>query len=246
VQFTLSQLKGAQGIAEGGAGLGPGCAVLSGMHPITGAQFGGHIVCERNGGPATDHQDGWLTYAAPATNGLMYMDSVEKVEQRFPIRFKYARVIPDSGGAGKFCGAPGATVEYGPTQSDVVCGYTQDMTVTPARGVQGGGDGSLASAYLIDSQGAVSRAPNTALLTLVPGQRIKSEGAGGGGYGDPLQRDPKRVLADFRKGYITAEAARHVFGVVIDGALVGDSATINLAETERLRAARSNAAVVTA
>ena len=57
--------------------------------------------------------------------------------------------------------------------------------------------------------------------------------ASGGGYGDPLEREPQRVLGDVEDGVVSRQEARDIYGVAIDG----DEAVLNLAATEKLRAA---------
>ena len=54
------------------------------------------------------------------------------------------------------------------------------------------------------------------VVSLSVGDRISYESAGGGGFGDPLDRDPERVLADWRDGLVSAATARDVYGVRID------------------------------
>jgi N-methylhydantoinase B/oxoprolinase/acetone carboxylase alpha subunit len=56
--------------------------------------------------------------------------------------------------------------------------------------------------------------------------------ASGGGYGDPLEREPQRVLRDVEDGIVSRQEARNIYGVAIDG----DEPTLNLTATERLRA----------
>ena len=65
---------------------------------------------------------------------------------------------------------------------------------------------------------------------MTAGTSIRLCQSGGGGYGDPLERDPELVLADIDDGYVTREAARVLYGV----ALTADGA-LDEAETARLR-----------
>jgi N-methylhydantoinase B len=69
-----------------------------------------------------------------------------------------------------------------------------------------------------------------------PGTEIVMGLPGGGGCGDPLTRDPRRVAADVRDGYVTAARAEEDYGVVLDGA-----GEVDLPATEALRAARGGA-----
>ena len=70
-----------------------------------------------------------------------------------------------------------------------------------------------------------------AALELQPGERIVSVSAGGGGYGDPLTRDPAAVLHDVREGWVSRERALAVYGVVLSDS--GES--VDLAATEARR-----------
>ena len=65
------------------------------------------------------------------------------------------------------------------------------------------------------------------------GDVIQFQSAGGGGYGDPRQRDPQAVETDVRNGYVSIDHAREGYGVVIDP----ETMSLDLAETEKLRAA---------
>jgi N-methylhydantoinase B len=105
------------------------------------------------------------------------------------------------------------------------------------RGALGGGEGGLAAAYVVRSDGSAELLNGMHQLTLVPGERLLGHHAGGGGFGSPLERDPDAVLHDCREGYVSLEAAREIYGVVIERAADG-SLTLDLAATERLRAGR--------
>ena len=114
-----------------------------------------------------------------------------------------------------------------------------DGAVVPAFGVLGGLAGVPVGAW-IERQGAAScfDTPGKVAGHLIEaGSTLMVRSAGGGGYGDPLQRDPERVALDVREGYVSAEAARLIYGVVI-----GADGRIELAATqearERLRALR--------
>jgi N-methylhydantoinase B len=66
------------------------------------------------------------------------------------------------------------------------------------------------------------------------GDVIQFQSAGGGGYGDPLRRDPAAVEEDVCNGYVSIEQAKECYGVVIDPA----SFKADLVKTEKIRAAR--------
>ena len=70
--------------------------------------------------------------------------------------------------------------------------------------------------------------------TVSPEETLVSESCGGGGFGSPLDRDPEGVRRDAREGYVSAEKAREVYGVVLD--LEKELFDVDYEETEELRA----------
>jgi N-methylhydantoinase B len=96
--------------------------------------------------------------------------------------------------------------------------YVSDAEVNPPKGVRGGQDGRGACQWKYDVTEPQNRTelPAVSTETLKPNERIVSESAGGGGYGDPLQRDPELVRWKAREEYISVEKAREVYGVVLD------------------------------
>lgn len=79
---------------------------------------------------------------------------------------------------------------------------------------------------------------NYASSYLAPGEVLAMTWQGGGGYGDPLTRDPEAVAHDLREEKVTADAVRSVYGVVLDAGRVDEAATA--AEREMLRLVRTN------
>jgi N-methylhydantoinase B len=102
-----------------------------------------------------------------------------------------------------------------------------DRTLFAARGRFGGHDGARGELSISDGR---PRHPKERLL-LPPGVETTIRLPGGGGHGHPFTRDPERVLADVIDGYVSVEAARTDYGVVVDPA----SRTIDQAATARLR-----------
>ena len=90
-----------------------------------------------------------------------------------------------------------------------------DRTVSPPWGIVGGKDGAKATVTL--ERGG--QPPELAMKVIAPvasGDRLRTRTSGGGGYGNPLNRDPERVARDVRLGYVTREAAQAVYGVRLD------------------------------
>jgi N-methylhydantoinase B len=219
VQHALADLGEGLGMAEvAGGGLPPSVGVISGRDPRKGgAPFINEIFLASTGGAATPWADAWLTTGHVGSAGMTFQDSIELDELRFPIRVYQQRIIPDSEGAGCFRGAPGVCVEYGPVGTDLTIAYASDGTHYPAMGVRGGLPGSPTQQFRRDADGKRCDIPAYGEILLHPGERIVCTLPGGGGYRSPLERDPQRVLQDIREGFISAERAREVYGVVLEG-----------------------------
>jgi N-methylhydantoinase B len=214
-QAAFSQIGEGYGLAEGGTGMGPTYAVVSGVDwRRQGAPFVNQLIIASNGGPASPKNDGWLTYGLPVVAGLMYRDSVELDELKYPVKFKSMRVRTDSGGPGKFRGAPGLTAIYGPKNDPMTSIYLIDGHHNPAKGVRGGMSGAAGSAARIDREGSENPLPPIAEVVLKPGEFIVGYDSGGGGYGDPIERDPQSVLADVLDKWVSVEQAAATYGVL--------------------------------
>lgn len=118
--------------------------------------------------------------------------------------------------------------------------YTIDGHSTAPRGVRGGQAASLAAAERLTDGGRRTPLPPVSLEVVRPGEWIVGRTNGGGGYGDPLDRDPDRVLADVVEGWVSLEAARTVYGVVLTDAAC--TPAIDMEATRKERAARAGKA----
>lgn len=87
----------------------------------------------------------------------------------------------------------------------------------------------------IEREGAAPEEVRKANLPVGPGDRVRVQTSGGGGYGDPLKRDPAKVSADVRLGYVSRDAAKLVYGVALDAQ--GDVLADETAEWRARRAA---------
>jgi N-methylhydantoinase B len=224
------------GLAEGACGIGPGFAVVSGIDwrksddPYVNQKFIGS-----QGGPAGPEIDGWVTYGNSVTNGLMFRDSVEIDEQKYPIRVTEIRARTDSEGAGRRRGAPGFRVAYGPKHDEMRAFYVTDGCHFPPRGVRGGGPGAPSLPFIVRTDGEEEPLPPIASTDLQAGEILLHLLSGGGGYGDPLEREPERVRQDVLSQFISFERARDVYGVVFAGTELSDALAVDEAGTLRTR-----------
>ncbi len=189
-----------------------------------------HSVIIRGGGMgASSGADGHYVSIFPA-NGAN--TPVEIFESDTPLIVEKRELLSDSGGAGKMKGGLGRRVvfripddEYAP-MPPVNLGIQSGRYRYPPEGLFGGKHGAKAQ-FLVSGQ------PGNpfGLTRMKPGDVIIMDAAGGGGYGDPLERDPEMVQDDVIQGYVSLEKARQDYGVVIDtGTLMVDTAA-----TEELR-----------
>jgi N-methylhydantoinase B len=217
-QAAFAELGDGYGLAEGAMGMGPCYAVVSGQDArAEGEPFVNQLFVGAAGGPGGPSSDGWPTYMIPVVASLLYVDSVEVDEQKYPILVHQRQLIADSEGPGRFRGAPGCLVSYAPLAGPLTAAYTVEAHFNPPQGVRGGGAGAPADAWKTGADGERAAVPKADAIVLEPGETLFSVTAGGGGYGSPLEREPALVLEDFREGLISRERAADVYGVVIGG-----------------------------
>jgi N-methylhydantoinase B len=216
VQRTLAEFQDGLGMASAGPECPPAVASLSGLDPRHGdAPFVDMMILGNSGGGAQPRGDGWMTNGETSDGGSMMRDSTEVLELLRPIRVWSDRLVPDTEGAGRFRGAPSLYIEYGPVDTELEVLYAADGTVNPALGVRGGQSGALCRPAMRKAGGEVVALDAWARVVLQPGETIISISTGGGGYGPPCERDVELVLHDLRDGWISAERARAVYGVVL-------------------------------
>ncbi len=206
------------GLAEPCCGQGPFMAVVSGYNRRRDEPYVFQLFSGTAGGPASAESDGWLSLLAAAAAGLMYIDETEVVEQKYPFVIFEKRARPDSEGAGRQRGAPGNICSYGPLWDPMEAHYTLDGMHNVPQGVQGGGPAKGSEAHLALRDGSLRQLRDVVgEQGLDVGERIVSLSDGGGGYGDPLTREPEAVLRDVTEGYVSIGRARDAYGVVISG-----------------------------
>jgi N-methylhydantoinase B len=158
---------------------------------------------------------------------------VEIIETEFPTRVLRFELIRDSGGAGEFRGGLGIRREY-LNLEDARFSIRSMKHVIPPSGIAGAGPGRTGDIWINPDGAGAKRLPTRyADYPLRKDDIFRLDTPGGGGYGDPLRRPPERVLADVREGYVSVEAARDLYGVVIEAD--GDSLRLDAASTARLR-----------
>src|SRR5262245_6489386 len=211
---------------------------VGGPHPLTGETF---IFYEypAGGTGAFDGGDGSNTVRTWTESDMTTLQPIEAVEQLYPVRIERTALREDSGGPGRWRGGLGLTREVRIQANGTQLSVLAEKSVLPPFGVCGGGTGATNRFWVRRDGRAVTTSPlrgKVGAFPLEPGDILLMESSGGGGFGDPLERDPARVIADIGEGYVTPPAADAVYGVVLhDGAL--DTAA-TAAQRAKLRAGR--------
>jgi N-methylhydantoinase B len=161
-------------------------------------------------------------------NGAFRDFPVEVWEAKYPIQIVSYGIRPDTGGPGKQRGGCGVYREYRfDTDARVYLWFERSRT--PAWGIFGGRD---AVGPANDVRGSIEVEPLKAnALAVKQGDVMTLRTGGGGGFGDPLERDPEAVRADVRDGYVTRDHAATAYGVIIHNDM-----TIDARATEQRRA----------
>jgi N-methylhydantoinase B len=159
---------------------------------------------------------------------------IEIIEAEFATRVRRFELIADSGGPGKFRGGLGFVREYEVLDNDARFSLRSTKHSVAPKGIDGGTDGRPGRCTLNPGSEKARVIPSRySDHVLHPGEVFSLDTPGGGGLGNPREREPERVLNDVRNGYVTRQKAREVYGVAIDAA-DGD-VTLNEAQTRELR-----------
>lgn len=235
VQCVFNGIVENLGMAEGALSQPPSMAVISGYDSRYERPYVTQLVTGVTGGMGVHGYDGYVTYAI-ANAGLMEWNSLEMLEQKYPIHYMSQEIVPDSAGAGQWDGSPAAKVVITSQKEDVTFIYICDGKDNPPKGAMGGESGSPANAKLFEveeSEASAQEIPMFNNLDLKFGEALVSEVTSGAGYGSPLDRDPEMVRHRVREGWLSFDKAEHTYGVKID--INAEKYSVNYTETEVLR-----------
>jgi N-methylhydantoinase B len=221
----------------------PDRAIAASEGGNTGVSIGGYypdrrpfifveFVCSAWGGRAwADGLDGNANMMAN-----MSLPPVEITEAEQPLEILCTEFIQDVGGAGKHRGGASIRRDYRLLEEEAVLQVRADRVAFRPYGLYGGQPGRAAR-NVLNRGGADQPLPGKFTMTMKRGDVLRHEQAGPGGWGDPLERDPARVLRDVRNELVSLRAAREDYGVAIDPArwLVDEAATTALRAELRAR-----------
>jgi N-methylhydantoinase B len=224
----------------------------------TGKLVGAILSDHRAGGAGGRSYADGFDFSGKATSHLGFLSNVEAQEWKLPVLYVFRRAIADSGGPGRWRGgrtAMIAVVAHKGTEAIWKSTNTAGSDQSNAQGIHGGYPGAGSQCSVVWGSSVWEQYATGAVgLTLAElaggGGRVehlpsKSEGKlgrddvfafyppGGGGYGDPLDREPERVLADVLGGAVTVDGARRYYAAVIREGAVDVAATATLRATRR-------------
>jgi N-methylhydantoinase B len=198
-----------------------------------------HYEWSAGGNGAFKEDDGPSAMASIDWGDLVTVQSTEVIETRMPLLVESSRLCTDSGGAGASRGGLSMQRALRVMVPGGRYSLLSDGALLPAFGVLGGRSGAPVGSWIdrqsqieeFDTPGKVAGHAVEESATVV----IRS--AGGGGYGDPLERDPERVASDVREEYVSPKAAADIYGVLLQSSGELDSAA-TLCRRKQLRASR--------
>ena len=181
---------------------------MFGTHPRTGVRY----VCQNimgGGWGGRPFEDG-AAASVSMCQGDVKNTPIELQELYYPLLFDCHQFRADSGGAGKFRGGSGLEVKV-KVLHDVLVSRNTDRIQCPPWGLMGGKEG-LTNQTVIERNGKQETLPGKFSHLLVkPGETVIFLTAGGGGYGDPSQRDQSALKRDVALGYVSAKASRDTY-----------------------------------
>jgi N-methylhydantoinase B len=200
---------------------------LGGMDPDRGQPYVMYVISGGGygGSPAGDGISNGCS-----TIGISKTTPIEVMEQRYPVLFERYALHEGSGGAGEHRGGFGVSYAVRLRRGEARASFVMDHGRFGPRGALGGSDGGLNGVTVRGSGGPYRPAhlSKDQDIALQPGDVVAVDTPGGGGFGDPLQRDPTAVARDVRRGYYGAAEAAARYAVVLgpDGEPDADATAI--------------------
>lgn len=194
------------------------------------------VDCRSMDTSAVQGIDGWGS--CPNALGSLILSEAEDAESRFPVLNISREMTTDGGGAGQWRGAPGSLNVKQVLKPTTAMAWMVSAD-HPLRGMCGGEDAIPYSNRFEVGSPNERKIEATAQDLLPAGAVIAYQHGGGAGFGPPLLRDPEAVKEDVLDEYVSLEAARGKYGVVLQGRLDDYTLAVDHAATKALRAEMS-------
>ena len=147
-------------------------------------------------------------------NGAFKDRPVEVFENKYPVLLQAVGLRSDTGGAGRFRRGAGIYREYR-LQAPASLYLWFERSVTPAWGLFGGRKGAGPDVVINPGTASEQHLLKVNALKLQEGSVVRTQTGGGGGYGEPWEREPERVRRDVIDGYVSRAGARRDYGVLL-------------------------------
>ena len=190
---------------------------------------------------ATGRTDGSHGVRAFPEGDFNTVQPAEVIEAQCPVRIESYGLREGSCGDGEFRGGLGVRREVRVLAGEASLSVLADKNIIPPFGVAGGVGGAGNRFTVVRDGETVEPSPvpgKVGGFPLEAGDVVRMETSGGGGYGDPLERDPGKVHGDVALGYLTPGQARERYGVVVESDGLGVDGNATESERARLRADR--------
>jgi N-methylhydantoinase B len=208
------------------------CPNIYGIDPGTGESFIDVNYLGRGGSGAIWGHDGWPHVSVAVTLGGLVSENIELHDILFPYITKRWEMLPESSGAGKWKGGAGMVYEiYNNTDNTYGLTMLGDGQKFPPKGGAGGQPGAGNRNFITRENGGIDELDSKGIYTFSPGDTYNHHSAGGGGVGNPFERDIQLVAEDVINEKLSPEDAEKIYGVVIDR----ENFTIDHETTEKLR-----------
>jgi N-methylhydantoinase B len=206
------------------------------------AGYDGHVSTmyhwgAASGGGAVDGRDGFVQVGPMCAFGALILPNAEMSEQLYPVRVQRQELRLDGAGAGKYRGGPGAYYVADILFPSEVSFRAESVKESWSYGTNGGTRGTTSTVTLTPVGGKTYNCPTYGVIDIEP-SRLELISGGGGGWGDPLERDADRVLRDVSDEVVSVEAAHDVYGVVLDASRTSVDGQQTDARRQALREAR--------
>lgn len=213
-----------------------------------GEPFGLHLMDPLAAGSGAWATKDGINAGGPITSPVSAIADVERNEQVSPLFYLHRRLAPDTAGAGKFRGGLSAEVALtlgGISRAEALV-MTHGAEVPNTMGLGGGwpgatvrqslGRGAIADGRPLQDGRWEEFGPKPGLMEMTNRDVFAVTWQGGGGWGDPLEREPEAVVQDLAAGWVSAQAAKEIYGVIANDGRVDAAATD--AQRRALRAKR--------
>ena len=188
--------------------------MIGGVDPATGREYVHYEwACGGNGGFL--EADGPSAMAAIDWGDLTTAQSTEVLESQFPLHVEFSELGLDSGGPGRHRGGLGMRRALRLTRGTAKYSLLADGAMMPPFGVLGGESGAPVASHVVKADGSTHHFDSPGKVgghPLNEGDTVVLQNAGGGGYGDPRERDGQAVAQDVADGLVSVDAARDVYG----------------------------------